>query len=85
MSVNLATYQRYEERVFEAERSGNGEHGVEAAQQGSEQDEFADVRLHGQTGQVDAQRRQVFIAVQSVLVKDCPAEKNIFLVPYRAQ
>lgn len=53
-SVNSAPYQRYEERVFEAERGGDGEHGVEAAQQSPEQDELADVRLHGQASQVEA-------------------------------
>lgn len=50
-------YQGYEEGVFEAERRGDGEDGVEAAQQSSKQDEFAYVRLHGETGQVETQRR----------------------------
>ena len=60
-------YQGYEERVFEAERGSDGEYGVEAAQQSSEQDEFANVRLHGQTGQMETQRRQILRAVQGVL------------------
>lgn len=60
-------YQGYEERVFEAERSGDGEHGVEAAQQSPEQDELPNVRLHGQTCQVETQRRQVLCVVQGVL------------------
>lgn len=51
------TYQGYEEGVFEAERSGDGEDGVQAAQQSPEQDELADVGLHGETGQVETQRR----------------------------
>lgn len=67
MSVNSVPYQRYEERVFEAERSRNGEYGVEAAQQSPEQDEFANVRLHRQTGQVETQRRQILGVVQGVL------------------
>lgn len=50
-------YQGYEEGVLEAERSSDGEDGVEAAQQSSEKDEFAYVRLHGETGQVETQRR----------------------------
>lgn len=50
-------HQGYEEGVFEAERSGDGEDGVEAAQHRSEQDEFAYVRLHGQAGQVETQGR----------------------------
>lgn len=60
-------YQGYEERVFEAEWGSDGEYGVEAAQQGSEQDEFANVRLHGQTSQMETQRRQILRAVQGVL------------------
>lgn len=68
--VGAPTYQGDEERVFEAEGGGDGEHGVEAAQQSPEQDELADVRLHGQAGQVEAQRRQVLRVVQSVLEHD---------------
>lgn len=60
-------YQGYEERVFEAERSGDGEYGAEATQQSAEQDEFADVRLHRQTGQVETQCCQVLRMVQGVL------------------
>lgn len=67
MSVNSVPYQGYEERVFEAERSGDGEHGVEAAQQSPEQDELPDVRLHRQASQVEPQRRQVLRVVQSIL------------------
>lgn len=44
--MNSAPYQGYEERVFEAERGGDGEHGVEAAQQSPKQDELPNVRLH---------------------------------------
>lgn len=62
-----APYQRDEERVFEAEGGGDGEHGVQAAQQSPEQDELSDVRLHGQAGQVEAQWCQVLRVVQSVL------------------
>lgn len=60
-------YQGDEERVFEAQRGGDGEHGFQAAQQSPEQDELPDVRLHGQAGQVEAQRSQVLRVVQSVL------------------
>lgn len=67
MSVNSVPYQGYEERVFEAERSGNGEYGVEAAQQSPEQDELPNVRLHRQASQVEPQRRQVLFTVQGVL------------------
>lgn len=67
MSVTSAAYQGDEERVFEAEWSSDSEHRVEAAQQSSEQDEFADVRLHRQTSQVDAQRCQILRVVQGVL------------------
>lgn len=67
MSVNSVPYQGDEERVFEAEWSSNGEYGVEAAQQSSKQDEFANVRLHRQTSQVETQRRQILWTVQGVL------------------
>ena len=75
-SVNSLPYQGNEERVFEAERGGDGEHGVEAAQQRAEQDQFADVRLHGQTGQVETQRCQVLWVVQGVLTHDVITQKN---------
>jgi len=61
------SHQGYEEGVFEAERGGDGEHGVEAAQQSAEQDQLADVRLHGQAGQVHAQRGQLLGMVQGIL------------------
>lgn len=67
MSVNSAPYQGDEERVFEAERSGDGEHGVEAAQQSPKQDELPNVRLHRQPSQVETQRRQVLCVVQGIL------------------
>lgn len=67
MSVDWVPYQGYEERVFEAEWSGDGECGVEAAQQSPEQDEFTDVRLHGETSQVETQSCQVLWMVQGVL------------------
>lgn len=67
VSAISVAYQRYEKRVFEAERGGDGEHGVEAAQQSAEQDELSNVRLHGQTGQVDTQRRQILRVVQGIL------------------
>ena len=60
-------YQRYEEGVFEAQASGDGEYRLQAAQQSSKQDHLPDVGLHGQAGQVEAERRQLLIAVQSVL------------------
>lgn len=65
----LHPYQGYEERVFEAERSGDGKYWVEASQQGSKQDEFANVGLHRQTGQVETQRCQVLCVVQGVLTQ----------------
>lgn len=66
-------YQGYEERVFEAEWSGDGECGVEAAQQSPEQDEFPDVRLHGETSQVETQSCQVLWMVQGVLTHNMHA------------
>lgn len=65
--MNSVPYQGYEERVFEAEWSSNGEYGVEAAQQSPEQDEFANVRLHRQTSKVETQRCQILCVVQGVL------------------
>lgn len=65
--MNSAPYQGYEERVFEAERGGDGEHGVEAAQQSPKQDELPNVRLHRQTSQVETQRCQVLCVVQGIL------------------
>lgn len=65
--MSAPPYQGDEERVFEAEGGGDGEHGVQAAQQSPEQDELPDVRLHGQAGQVEAKWRQVLRVVQSVL------------------
>lgn len=53
----VVAYQRYEEGVFEAERRGDGEDGVQAAQQSPEQDQLAYVRLYGKAGQVEPQRR----------------------------
>lgn len=61
--MDSVPYQGYEERVFEAERGSDGEHGVEAAQQSSKQDEFANVWLHRQTSQVETQRCQILWTV----------------------
>lgn len=66
-SVSEAPYQGYEKRVFEAERSGNGEYRVEASQQSPEQDQFADVRFHGETCQMETQRSQILCMVQGIL------------------
>lgn len=76
MSVTWVAYQGYEERVFEAEWSSNSEYRVETAQQSTEQDEFADVRLHGQTSQVEAQRCQVLWMVQGVLSHNMVTAKS---------
>lgn len=81
MSVNSVTYQRYEERVFEAERSSNGEYRVEAAQQSPKQDEFPNVRLHRQASQVETQRRQILCTVQGVLTHNM----HTFLVTLRSR
>lgn len=60
-------YQGYEERVFEAQRSSNGEYWVKAAQQSPKQNEFANVRLHRQTSQVETQCCQILRSIQSIL------------------
>lgn len=73
----MSTYQGYEEGVFEAERSGHGEDGVEAAQQSSEQDELADVGLHGETGQVETQRREILRMVQRILTQNTRTRTHI--------
>lgn len=75
--MSAPPYQGDEERVFEAEGGGDGEHGVEAAQQSPEQDELADVRLHWQAGQVEAQWRQVLHVVQSVLGQHTHTHKHV--------
>lgn len=67
--MHPVAYQGYEERVFEAERSSNGEHGVQAAQQSPKQDELPNVRLHRQAGQVETQRRQILGAVEGILAQ----------------
>lgn len=69
MSVSSVPYQGYEERVFEAEGSSDGEYGVEAAQQSSKQDELANVRFHRQSSQVETQSCQILCTVQGVLTK----------------
>lgn len=76
MCVISVPYQGDEERVFEAEWSGDGQDGVEAAQQSSKQDEFANVRLHGQASQVETQRRQVLWTVQGVLAHKIVRKKE---------
>lgn len=60
-------YQRDDKRVLEAEAGCNGQHGVQAAEQGSKQDHLADVRLHGQPCQVHTQGSQLLLPVQSIL------------------
>lgn len=81
MSVNSVLYQGYEERVFEAERSSHSECRVEAAQQSSKQDELADVRLHGETSQVETKCCQILCIVQGILTQHT-AEKHTFLATY---
>lgn len=76
------SYQGYEERVFEAEWSSNGEYGAEAAQESSKQDEFADVRLHRQTSQVETQRCQVLWMVQGVLTLSQEHKQNAHVTHY---
>ena len=42
----------------------DGERGVEAAEDGAEEEELAHADVHGQAGQVEAQRGQVAVGVQ---------------------
>lgn len=85
LSCLSLSYQGYEERVFEAEWSSDGEHRAEAAQQSSKQDEFANVRLHRQTSQVEAQRSQVLWAVQCVLALSQKRKENARLVIFNSK
>lgn len=63
----MRLYQRDHKRVLEAEAGCNGQHGVQAAEQGSKQDHLPDVWLHRQPCQVDTQGSQLLLPVQSVL------------------
>lgn len=73
-------YQGYEERVFEAQRSSNGEHWVEAAQQSPKQNEFANVRLHRQTSQVETQCCQILCSIQSILKHNTQTILHVVLI-----
>lgn len=85
VSCLSVSYQGYEERVFEAEWSSDGEYRAEAAQQSSKQDEFANVRLHRQTGQVETQRCQILWTVQCILTLLQKPKENARLVIFSSQ
>ena len=60
----LTTYQRYDERLLEAQTGGDREHGVQTGEQRGHDEHLAGLRVHRQPGQVEAERRQVLLRVQ---------------------
>ena len=66
----IYTYQGNDKGFFEAKTTSDGEHRVQAGEDGRKQDDLADAGAHGETGQVAAQRSQLLPARERILQRN---------------